>query len=742
MRKRVLVVVLVLCFVFSLTGCGEMKTYPSFSKIKVQKLESGVVDENERFELSWDQVNKRVILTDKENGVRWSSTPEEELDNNPIESGVKTHPQVDSPIYVTYFDNFKYVEKTAYAYTSAVKNGEVSAEKQENKISVTYVFESEKLSVTVDYMLRDDSLLVSVDTSRITEGGDNIVTEVAVAPFFCSVQNNAPDSYLFVPSGSGVLINSDIKLTQALATSERVYGNDYAIDAEGDFVTYESVKLPVYGAIKGDKGVCAIIEEGAEAASIRTIANQEKMGYASVYTSFLTRGYDLVSTPKGFSNSATKNKLYSEPITNQIYSVAFYPFYGDNVSYVDMADIYREYLKENYDFTESVVTVSENAVNLTIIGGTECRNLFMGVPYNDFFATTTIDEAKNIIEQIRSVAGDVNVSLEGFTASGVDIGKPAGGIKINSKLGSYKELRELQDAFTETDTSLFLNYDLVRFKNRGSDVSTLFNAAVTTNGKQVLLTVKSLETRLADDNLDTYKLVSRNSLDSLSAKVLKCVAKNDIKGIGFETLSNMLYSDYANEDYYVALGMSEQVIEILEKYREQNVLVMGNSANAYAAVKSDYISKVPSTSSDYESFDVDVPFYQIVFKGYIPMSGSAVNLSSNKQVTLLKSLESGVGLSYTLINDYDVKLVNSFERDFYGMNKDMVMEEIETVVNDGIVGVLNEVAGARIKDHVVVNEFVRKTVFDNGIEIWVNYGDDTYSEGNVTVDANDYHVER
>lgn len=742
MRKRMLVTILTLCFVFSLTGCGETKTYPAFSKIKAQKLESGVVDENERFELSWDQTNKRVILTDKESGAKWSSTPEKELDNNPIESGVKTHPQVDSPVYVTYFDNFKYVEKTAYAYTSAIKNGEVSVEKQEDRISVTYVFESEEISVTVDYILRDDSLLVSVDTSKITEGGDSIVTEVAVAPFFCSAQNDAADSYLFVPSGSGALIYSDVGMAQPVTTSERVYGTDYDIDTEGEFVTYESVKLPVYGAVNGDKGVCAIIEDGAEAASIRTISNQQKMGYAAVYASFLTRGYDLVSTPNGFSSTAAKNKLYSDPITEQTYSIAFYPFSGEGVSYVDMADIYRDYLKETYGLTEDGAKASENAVNLNIVGGTECRNLFLGVPYEDFYATTTLSEAKTLIEKIRSIAGEVNVSLDGFTASGVDIGKPAGGIRINKELGSYKELAGMQETFAGTDTSLFLNYDLVRFRKAGSGVSSVFDAAVATNGKQTVLTVKSLETRLADSDYDRYKLVGRDSLNGLSEKVLKCLTKNKISGVGLATLSNMMYSDYADEASYAGLGMAEQVSGLFEAYREQDIVVMGSSANAYAAVKSDYIAKAPTSSSNYDSFDVDVPFYQIVFKGYVPMSGSAVNLSSNKNASLLKALESGTGLSYTLTDSYDTELVNSFERDFYGMNKDLVIGEIEAAVEDGIVEILNGLKGATIEDHVVINEAVRMTVFSNGTKIWVNYGDDDYSDGTVTVAANGYRIER
>lgn len=742
MKKRMLVLSLILCFAGTLVGCSETQDYPAYTETKAETLESGTVCENKKYELQWDQKNKRVILYDKETNTRWCNTPEAELDNNPIESGVKTHPQVDSPIYVTYFDNVNFAEKIAYAATGAIKNGSVSVKEIEDGLSVTYNFESEEFSVTVDYMLRDDNLLVSVDTSKITESADNSVTEVAVAPFFCSVKNNTEDAYLFVPSGSGALIYSDVRLSGSTTTSEKVYGYDYSVDDEADFVRYESVKLPVYGAVNQDQGVCAIIEEGAEGANICTVSNNTGMGYAAVYASFLTRGYDLIDTPQGFASTALKNKLYSEPVMDQVYSVAFYPFYGEDASYVDMANIYRTYLEQTYDFAKYQSSAKENAVNLNIVGAAECQEFLFGMPYNKLYATTTLKEAQDIIDEIRQTAGDVNVSLKGFTESGVNIGEPAGGISIASKLGSYKKLSQMFDIYGDTDTSLFLDYDSVRFSESGSGISPTFGAAVTTNGKQTTVTVKSQETGLVDSTQDDYRLVSREKLEKLNAKILKKALKKNVQGVGLSTLSNMAYADYNNENYFVALGMGAQVSDILKAYRENKISVMGNSANAYAAVYSDYIAEVPTNSSGYDSFDVDVPFYEIVFKGYVPMSVSALNLSANQNATLLKALETGTGLSFTVIENYDDELINSMERDFYGMNKENVISQIQTLVDEGVCEILNELKGASVASHSVVNEYVRKTVFSNGVTVYVNYGDTTYTDGTITIEANDYTVER
>lgn len=750
-RKKQIIIIAVCAVVLAgliavvaliLSGSSQTKAFMTYQPIEDKKLDSCTVCENEQFSLQWDQKNKRVILYDKEHEIRWSSTPESMLDNNPIETGRKNHPQVDSPLYVTYFDNVSFAEKTAYAATSAVKNGTVSAEKTENGLSVTYDFKTEEIAVTVDYILREDNLLVTVDTEKIREGEDNIVTEVKVAPFFCSVENNTEDSYLFVPSGSGALIYSDVQLAAGTTTAEKVYGEDNTIDKKADFVQYQAVRLPVYGSVSGNRGVCAIIEEGAEGANICSVSNNDGMGYGAVYASFYTRGYDMIDTPSGFVSVAPRSKLFSEPITDQTYSVAFYPFCKEDASYVDMAEIYRDYLKREHEFENYASVAQQQAVNVSIIGAVEGKEFVFGIPYSKLYVATSISEAADIIRSVREIAGDVNVSLDGFTTSGVNVGEPAGGLALASKAGSYKELKKLYETYRDTDTTLFLNYDSVRFNDSGLGISTFWNSAVTTNGKQATLTFKSQETGMEDNNQQEYKLVSRNSLEKLNQKILKKASKKGVEGISLGTLSNMAYADYNNDAYYAALGMGKQVSDILKTYRKNQIAVMSQDANAYVAWNSDYIGNVPTSSSNYESYDVDVPFYEIVFKGYVPMSAESINLSADSDKALLKVLESGIGLNVTVLENYDDEFINSMERKLYGTNKEQVLTLLQTLKEEGVYDILNDLKETQITEHSVLNEYVRRTVFSNGMVVFVNYGDTTYEAGPVVVEPNAYYVER
>ena len=135
-----------------------------------------------------------------------------------------------------------------------------------------------------------------------------------------------------------------------------------------------------------------------------------------------------------------------------------------------------------------------------------------------------------------------------------------------------------------------------------------------------------------------------------------------------------------------------------------------------------------------------MPFYEIVLKGYIPMSVSEVNLAANQKVAVLIAIESGVGLSFAVIENFDEELVNSMERKFYGMNKENAITQIKTLTDDGVLDTLNMVKGANIKEHEIINEFVRKTVFSNGVTVYVNYGSAEYCENGITITPYGYCV--
>ena len=67
-------------------------------------------------------------------------------------------------------------------------------------------------------------------------------------------------------------------------------------------------------------------------------------------------------------------------------------------------------------------------------------------------------------------------------------------------------------------------------------------------------------------------------------------------------------------------NMAKDVTEIFAKFGEK-YKIASEDANAYAAAASDIIFNTPSVSGQERIFKYDIPFYQMVFKGYVAMTG-------------------------------------------------------------------------------------------------------------------------
>lgn len=738
LKNNIIVFFLVILIIAFTTGCGETSSFVLFAELENKgKVSDGVVAQNENFELNWDSKKARIILREKNSGKIFSTSPSALINNDPNVTGKKNHPKAESPIAVTYFDKDNYIEKTAFAYVNSITKNGVSATKIDNGVSVEYSFKTEKISVTVDYLLNKDNVEILIDTSKIKEDSRNIVTQIVVAPFMCSIGNDDENSYLFIPSGSGALINNVRKLNSASSVEEYVYGKDYTLSEVYNFSKTESVRMPIFGAKNNDSGIFAIIKNGAEASMITSLVGDDNIGFSSIYASFLTRGEDVVETPKDFSGAS--GQIYSEPINNQVFSIAYYPLINNDCSYVDMANIYRNYLNETYDLFNNSKDINEKNVHINFVGGTQYETNIFGIPYEKVFSITNIAAVDEITDQLVEMLGkNISTALIGYGKTGMSIGKIAGDFRLNSDLSSNKEMTKYFNKCKNNSIPVFLDVDTVRFNKTGSGFSTGRDAAVTVNGKRADLTIKDIWSGTAGNDSIHYRLVSRNKLDNVNEKLIKYFNSKKFSGISLSTLTSMAYSDYSTMNSYAKLGMASQVSNILEKYKKSGIEILSSNANDYAAVKSDLITDVPTNSSGYDIYDVDVPFYQIVFKGYVPMASKSVNVAANYNKAILHCIESGIAPTFTIGREYDSELINSENYEMYSYNESYIMDELKVLYDNGIFDDISKLKNAKIVSHDVLSDNVRKTVFDNGITVYVNYSNENYIDDMLSIDANDY----
>ncbi len=732
--KRLLAFAICLCLLLCLLpGCGEAaeKVAPYELPTSFDSVASGVVAENDKYSLEWDDDYKSVMMVSKSGQRVWGTTPVEFY-----ESG-ETNNFISSPITIKVLDVTSLGVNNARAYDGSIRSGDLSAVKIDNGIEVTYYFDEYEVSVPVQFVLRDDSMAVSVDTSRITEGEKFQLINISLAPYACALEIPAKEDepadeledYLFLPVGTGALV-SPLLQDEKREFSAEVYGTDASRYQPYEYYKPESIRLPVYGVKSGSDALVGIMEQGAELAGIEMSAGNKRMLYSNVAAGFNVRGYDIYAEEKSYI--ATMTTRYSKEMVKTTIAVGFYPLSGDDASYIGMANTYRDYLLNNGLVKK---TTAQNPYALSVLGNVTTKSLAFGVPYNSAKSMTTFNEAGEIIKDtIAETGATPSVQLLGYGKTGLDIGQVAGGYAFAGASGSKKDYAVLTDYATQNDIPLFTDFDLIYFNKSGNGFSASSDVAKTATLHKSELYYRMLALRAQDKSQPTFSLLNRAALIEAMDKLLNKGDKLGVTGYSFSTLGTTAYSDYAQPEHQAKNNMGQDVKAMFASVNTAGHIVATDNANAYAAVASDTVFNVEVDPRYTDAIDQYIPFYQIVFKGYVPLYSEALNLSANSEVSTLRALASGTGLGYTVLANYDVSYAASLQTNLhsslYSAKKPQIVESV-TEYGD----YYKAIADATITDYEVLDNGVTVTTFSNGVVAYTNATNAKQSYPNGELDA-------
>ena len=748
--KNVVIKVIGIILVFScilslLTGCSESEKASGtktleFSKLQYKEntLTDGEICQNDRFIMSWNDTYRQVVVTDKQSGALYSTIPTDamqiEYDSEGYE--IMNNLQIESPIMVYYYNAETLSENIAYGSYDAMECGKFFAETVDNGIKITYVFTEQEIAVSVLYRLNEDNFEISVDPKEIYDNGVNFVTGVAVAPFLCSIKNDTKDSYFLIPDGSGAVIEPQTIDLIGRQGGTRVYGEDITIN---DFTLTsftEKINMPVFGKKQGDDGILGIITSSAEQAYLNWDIGSSAKRFSSVYPFFRIRGYDIVKRPAGFVMSLAEIPIFDDYITEEPLSVAYYPLRGEDANYSGMAKTYREYLVKSGQIKKN--NQEQVGAAIRILGGINQKTYNFGIPSTELSTLTSISEAEEIARYFdEKINSNILLSLVGFGQSGLDIGEIGAGFKIASKLGKKSDISSLLDFCKGSNIKLFMDFDIVGYNKSGGGFSTSGDAAKSYDGQTVYLDYYNNITR-NNSGEGSYMLLGREKLGSAAKKAVDAVKKYGFNGVSLSSLSNTAYSDYSSAGAGVSGDLSTDVAEVLKNCAKDTEIITSNPS-IYAAGNSDYITESPITSSQFDITSYDVPFYQIVLRGYVPMSSTSINISVDYQTAVLKCIESGIAPSFTLSYNYDNSFASSKFSAIPVSCYDGQRDKIVKTVNE-INEILEKTSDATISKHEVYENGLRVTEFDNGVTVAVNYSENTADYQGKQVDANGYII--
>jgi len=725
LKKIISAVISVFLVLALLVGCSTEEAVKVYDlNATINNLNSEVVANNNNFELSWNSKGKFVCLYDKKSGEKWSTVPYEYFE----EGG--TSDNVNSPLNITVANAAKAQWDTVSGHAESVKKDKVSVVKIKNGIEVTYYFDNYLISIPVKYELLEESMKVSVDSSEIVENGDQVLMSVALAPFLCSAKNTIPDSYLFVPSGSGALMYTDERAEGTRKYSAEVYGTDESRLLPEEIVDETKIYLPVYGVKEDNNALFAVISQGAEYAEIYAEAGNRRTEYSTVYPIFYLRGYDVVETDQWLWGYRDLNRISDNKINTQ-FSVEFYPLSNDQADYNGMVAKYKDYLfGANTDNTSKT---NMPMYSLNVLGGVMYKSASFGIPHKELYTLTTFNDTENIIKELNQKTGkNATVLMSGFTSKGIDIGKIGGGFDFPKNYGNKKDLESLFASCEENKAELAFDFDIVRFSSSSGGFSYMFDSAKSAT----LRTVKryGINIPLRSYNKEEYRLLRRAELGNAIDKLIDFADNKELTAVGLSTFGSMAYSDYDEEKFSIKGNMASQVVENITKLKKKNIGVHVSDANEYAAVCADTLLNVPQDNGEYFSFDTSIPFYQMVFCGIKPMYSGAINLSGNPEKAVVDAVSSGVRLGFTVAENYDVIFADTQTEKLYGTKYDNTKDTIIKLISD-YSELYEKISGCEILKYTISENGISETVFDNGITIFANHNNSKTDTGTGVFEA-------
>ena len=568
--------------------------------------------------------------------------------------------------------------------------------------------------MAIEYTISKDGLEARLPASGIRFDESNFTLKsVTMLPYMGS-GSTANTGYTFIPDGSGTLIRFEKVQGSNYNVAGQLYGADYAYHKISGQHS-EIMRLPVFGVVENqklagqsnipgeeaetvidDRGYFAVITEGDSMATLMSEHGGQLHAYNNVYATFEPRpsdSYNLADSMSIGANaswSVTSSRKYTGSYRIKYVMLDDEKVVKENggyeASYVGMAEAYRDYLEGSGIITKLSDKDVKKDIPLYIeaFGSIQTLDKVASLPVTVDTPLTTFEDIAAMYDELsKAGVGNINFRLTGYYNGGLGNTYPAK-LKWVDKLGGKDGLDDLLEYAEEKNFGIFPEFDIAYVKT-----TTWFDGI---SEKRDL--VKSIDDRyMSKRNYDAamqsfesdFALAISPSVYSYFLDKIEGGLEDFDKlgGISASTLGTDLNSDFDDDEPYNredSKGFTTGALETLsEKYS-----VMVNGGNAYALQYADHIIDVPTESSNFLKASEQVPFYAMVLHGYVSYSGSAINMEGDVQYAILKSIENGASLYFTLCYDNTSALKESdeYNKDYsvsYDIWKDDLVKYYTTV---------------------------------------------------------------
>ena len=627
-KKTIAIFLTAVCLLASVTVFAPMRAQAAQDQINGHSL----IAENDHYALYMNEEYLSIIVQDKATGAYMESAVSyDDNKNNATWSAAMRSALVLTVIYG--------ITDTQQA---DLINDEVAKDitYTDNGFSAKVYWSKYKFGMTLEVELTEDGVIASVpDESIVEDGEDYFIGTISVYPYLGHSYLDQKEGYMFIPDGNGALIYLEDKEGRFRSGfTSMIYGDDPGFARQSASNLWQDhniindankVIAPVFGMAHTSEGIAylAVVEKGAERASIIANPNGANVDYNRIYARFTER---VVFTQYNGNNSSSAYQTAETGRSHSDLQVHWIFLAGDDANYCGMANAYRAYLLERGDLVPS----ADNSYNTRVdFLGSDRESWVVGT---SAVVMTTTDDIREIYEDLKKEGvTDLFSVYKGWQKGGI-YNLPIGSYKADSKIGGTGDLTSLMEEAENAGIQFYLYNDALRLNPVES--SSVFNV------------VKQINRRRFSES--TYKDVYEEFLylipsrtGTLLGQFVNSCTKKGVNNLALAGITNTLYSNYYDNVFYSRHNTAEEYDKIFGQIAGQTDLVM-EQPFAYLWKYTDAFLDMPLYTSNYMYEDESIPFMSIVLKGVMPMYSEYVNFEANKQEFFLKMVETGTFPSF------------------------------------------------------------------------------------------------
>ncbi len=715
-KKTIAIFLTAVCLLASVTVFAPMRAQAAQDQINGHSL----IAENDHYALYMNEEYLSIIVQDKATGAYMESAVSyDDNKNNATWSAAMRSALVLTVIYG--------ITDTQQA---DLINDEVAKDitYTDNGFSAKVYWSKYKFGMTLEVELTEDGVIASVpDESIVEDGEDYFIGTISVYPYLGHSYLDQKEGYMFIPDGNGALIYLEDKEGRFRSGfTSMIYGDDPGFARQSASNLWQDhniindankVIAPVFGMAHTSEGIAylAVVEKGAERASIIANPNGANVDYNRIYARFTER---VVFTQYNSNNSSSAYQTAETGRSHSDLQVHWIFLAGDDANYCGMANAYRAYLLERGDLVPS----ADNSYNTRVdFLGSDRESWVVGT---SAVVMTTTDDIREIYEDLKKEGvTDLFSVYKGWQKGGI-YNLPIGSYKADSKIGGTGDLTSLMEEAENAGIQFYLYNDALRLNPVES--SSVFNV------------VKQINRRRFSES--TYKDVYEEFLylipsrtGTLLGQFVNSCTKKGVNNLALAGITNTLYSNYYDNVFYSRHNTAEEYDKIFGQIAGQTDLVM-EQPFAYLWKYTDAFLDMPLYTSNYMYEDESIPFMSIVLKGVMPMYSEYVNFEANKQEFFLKMVETGTFPSFYITKESSSDLVNTNSSDIYSSQYDVYRDTMIAYARE-LAEINAKVEGAYIVGHEIRENNVTVVTYGNGVKIYLNYGSSAVQTDGYTIEG-------